>query len=195
MFIMVQLITLILINGCNTTHKKENSAIENWEEKAWAMFEAKKLKEMLTFMDKLLKKSPANDKMLFVKAVALNELGDRTGHMSYFIKGKAICDQALMINPSNDDVMWTKAWALLGLGKSNKQYLVKACEEAIFWCNKALSINNKNEYAWYNKAWALYYLKKYNEALSCCERAIKINPNNPMHKRLRSIIIKKMKKQ
>ncbi|MQK95361.1 tetratricopeptide repeat protein, partial [Escherichia coli] len=48
--------------------------------------------------------------------------------------------------------------------------------------------------AWSNKGVALYDLKRYNEALNCAERALRINPTLTSAYRLRELCLKALGK-
>lgn len=51
-------------------------------------------------------------------------------------------------------------------------------EGAIVRYDKALELDKDNLLALVEKGFSLYYLKKYEEAIACCQRAIKTHPGN-----------------
>ena len=56
---------------------------------------------------------------------------------------------------------------------------MKRLHEAIECHDKTIQINSRNAEAWTNKGVDLVSLKKYDDALKCFEKALKIDPYLP----------------
>lgn len=157
-------------------------AEENWEKKVWHLiYELRKIREAIEYLDEILRKNHGNDKALAIKANALNELANTEKNWQLSSEAIKCADEALKINANNDTALFNKSWALIDLGKP---------EEALRYAKKALEINPRNEYAWYNKAWAYYLLGKREKAIECCNKALQISPENRIIKQGKEAFLK-----
>ena len=138
------------------------------------IYSKNRTEEAILKLNRIIKSSPENSRALALKAYALNKLANLRKEWKYSWVGLENAERALALNPYDDIALTSKGWALIDLGKTDEAEVV---------LEQATRTNSSNEYAWYNLAWAQYLSGKALESSHSMERALAINPNNPILRR------------
>jgi len=158
-----------------------------------------KLKEAIEYLDRALRIDPTDADIWAYKGYVLNDL-------EHYEAAIDCTDRALEIDPNCAMAWTNKGNALWGLGqyaeaiacfdraleidqggwvviplsnKANVLHLLGRKQEAMALYDQALAIDSVGDDAvepWYNKGVLLLELERWEEALSCFERALEINP-------------------
>ena len=129
----------------------------------------------------IIKSSPENSRAIALKAYALNKLANLRKEWKFSQLGLECAERALALNPDDDIALTSKGWALVDLGRAS---------EAVGVLELATRVNSSNEYAWYNLAWAQYLSGKALASSKSVNRALEINPNNPILRRGKEMMAK-----
>ena len=138
------------------------------------IYSKNRTEEAILKLNRIIKSSPENSRALALKAYALNKLANLRKEWKYSWVGLENAERALALNPDDDIALTSKGWALIDLGKTGEAEVV---------LEQATSANPCNEYAWYNLAWAQYLSGNALASSHSIERALAINPNNPILRR------------
>jgi len=125
-----------------------------------------KLKESMTYFDKVLEIEPNNLDALNNKGGLLNTLGDFSEAIVYF-------DRVLEIEPNHVRALVNKGSTLGSLGKF---------DEAIFSLERALEIDPENIDALSNKAAVFVDQEQHYDAITIFHDLLKIDPDNEIAK-------------
>jgi len=145
------------------------------------IYSKNRTEEAILRLNGIIKSSPENSRAIALKAYALNKLANLRKEWNYSQVGLDFADRALTLNPDDDIALTSKGWALIDLGRAS---------EAIGVLQKATRINSGNEYAWYNLAWAQYLSGDSTASAQSMNRALGINPNNPILRRGKEMMAK-----
>ena len=70
------------------------------------------------------------------------------------------------------------------VSKAIVYYYNKLYEKSIEYNTKAIKLDSNNDAAWYWQASCHFMLGNRQDSISCCEKALQLNPNNDDVKRL-----------
>jgi tetratricopeptide (TPR) repeat protein len=138
------------------------------------IYSKNRTEEAILRLNGIIKSSPENSRAIALKAYALNKLANLRKEWNYSQLGLEFADRALALNPDDDIALTSKGWGLIDLGRAN---------EAVSVLEKATRSNSGNEYAWYNLAWAQYLSGNPAASTQSMNKALAINPNNPILRR------------
>ena len=136
--------------------------IESLLDKANNLFLDGKIKDAISYYDKILNTQPENIAALNNKGYALSKLKDYSGAISYY-------DKALQNNPNDLSVIINK---ISSLRKQRK------LDASLSLCNKALLSNPHYNILLYHKERILYSMKRYRESVQLCDEILKDYPLN-----------------
>ena len=138
------------------------------------IYSKNRTEEAILKLNRVIKSSPENSRAIALKAYALNKLANLRKEWKYSQFGLENAERSLALNPDDDIALTSKGWALIDLGRAG---------EAVSVLEQATRVNPGNEYAWYNLAWAQYLTANALASSQSMNRALAINPNNPILKR------------
>jgi len=138
------------------------------------IYSKNKTEEAILKLNGIIKSSPENSQAIALKAYALNKLANLRKEWKYSQLGLEWAERALALNPDDDIALTSEGWALIDLGRAG---------EAVGVLERATRTNPGNEYAWYNLAWAQYLAENPLASSQSMNRALAINPNNPILRR------------
>jgi len=138
------------------------------------IYSKNKTEEAILKLNGVIKSSPENSRAIALKAYALNKLANLRKEWKYSQLGLEWAERALALNPGDDIALTSEGWALIDLGRA---------KEAVGVLERATRTNPGNEYAWYNLAWAQYLSENPLASSQSMNRALAINPNNPILRR------------
>jgi uncharacterized protein len=151
------------------------TAAKNLRDEIFELIYSKnRTEEAILKLNGIIKSSPENSRAIALKAYALNKLANLRKEWEYSRFGLENADRALALNPDDDIALTSKGWALIDLRRAN---------EAVSVLEKATRVDPSNEYAWYNLAWAQYLSGNASASSQSMNRALAINPNNPIFRR------------
>jgi len=131
------------------------------------LVESSKFSEALKIYDYLLSVEPNNIEILKGKANCLLNIDNKKKD---YIK---ICNKILDLHPDDLEILFNKGHILGDL---------EMHKEAIECYNRYLKFDNNNANAWSNKAYNFYCLKKFEDAIICCKKALTIVPEHSIAK-------------
>jgi len=135
-------------------------------------------KSKLTIIEKIISKSPKDNKAYGTKGILLSQLDKCDEALEYF-------DKAIELKNDDEIAYMNKAMCLKKLEKH---------EESIAVLNKAISVKSDIPDFYNEKADNLIKLKKYDDAIASIDMAIKINPGDAKYFNTKADIYLEMKK-
>ena len=136
--------------------------IDSILDEANRLFLQGKLKEAVSYYDKILEENPNHMGCLNNKGYALSKLKDYDSALQCY-------DSALKMDPEDIPVQVNKISSLRKKGELT---------EALSLCDKILENNSNYNIALYHKERILLSLKNFCDSISCCDKILEDYPNN-----------------
>ena len=136
--------------------------IDSILDEANRLFLQGKLKEAVSYYDKILEENPNHLGCLNNKGYALSKLKDYDSALQCY-------DSALKMDPEDIPVQINKISSLRKKGELT---------EALSLCDKILENNSNYNIALYHKERILLSMKKFHDSILCCDKILKDYPNN-----------------
>lgn len=136
--------------------------IDSILDEANRLFLQGKLKEAISYYDKILEENPNHLGCLNNKGYALSKLKDYDSALQCY-------NSALKMDSEDIPVQVNKISSLRKKGE---------LAEALFLCNKILENNSNYNIALYHKERILLSMKKFHDSISCCDKILEDYPNN-----------------
>jgi tetratricopeptide (TPR) repeat protein len=137
---------------------KTNSILDE----ANRLFLAGKLREAITYYDKILNENPQHVSSLNNKGYALSKLKDFDNAIKCY-------DAALQISPDDLSLLVNKISAF----RKQEKY-----DDALSICNSILDNNSKYNIALYHKERISFSMEHYDESIECCNGILEDYPDN-----------------
>jgi tetratricopeptide (TPR) repeat protein len=167
-----------LFNSIFGEKKQEPITDAEWMLKCNKSLEKGNIRGGMNCIDKALDLNPKNFNALLLKSSLLG------GAFNNFKEAEVFADKALQINSNSEDALFAKALAISHLGRF---------DEVIIYLDRLIKINPnylainpaikdpemlKNaSSAWSEKGFALAKLEKYEDSVSCYNKALELRPN------------------
>ena len=136
--------------------------IDSILDEANRLFLQGKLKEAISYYDKILEENPNHLGCLNNKGYALSKLKDYDSALDCY-------DSALKLDPEDIPVQVNKISSLRKEGE---------LAGALSLCDKILENNSNYNIALYHKERILLSMKKFHDSILCCDKILETYPNN-----------------
>ena len=186
-----------IVSLCDNAIKSDPTNHIVYIYKGLALTRLKKYGDAIQSYNKVLEIEPQNVEALYEKGKIFYKLKKYEDAIKWY-------DKALQIEPNNTNVKQNREIALKSLKTQNflelidvikTQYTKKNYSDVINLSNKAIKINPKNHLSYLYKGYTLQELTRYEEALQCYDKILKIKPKHADVSKKRKIIQKKLDKK
>jgi tetratricopeptide (TPR) repeat protein len=141
----------------------QETQVAGWLKQGNDLLAARKHREAIGFLNRVLEAVPTHAEAWLHKGVALGQLGRLSEAVSCF-------ERAIEHDPQQDEAWRNKAFALQSLN---------LVDEALACYEQALKCNPRSDAALVGKGAMLIQMGQMESALTCFEQACAINPDNP----------------